>query len=138
MRAGEKNGGNPISDSRRNKFIDAVNACNLMDLGFEGPAFAWTNLREGFANIKERIDKAFASPSWRHLFPEACIFHIPRTHSDHNPILINCSGILALRPCLLTNLFVLILLRPPMRVLRMSLNMLGFLMVNPSLTLLRI
>lgn len=63
MHVGEKSGGVSLSVSKINKFVKVVDICNLMDLGFQGPAFTWSNLRKGFANIKERIDRGFASPS---------------------------------------------------------------------------
>lgn len=36
----------------------------------------------------ERLDKVFGNEEWIELFPKSSIIHLPRTHSDHNPILI--------------------------------------------------
>ena len=41
--------------------------------------------------ILERIDRCFANPSWRLLYPEASITHLPRVFSDHCPILLELS-----------------------------------------------
>lgn len=36
----------------------------------------------------ERLDKALGNDSWCDLFPNHSIFHLPKTHSDHSPILV--------------------------------------------------
>ena len=38
--------------------------------------------------ILERIDRCFANPLWRVLYPEAVVTHLPRIYSDHHPVLI--------------------------------------------------
>ncbi|KAK9939901.1 hypothetical protein M0R45_016581 [Rubus argutus] len=55
----------------------------LIDLGFIGSCYTWTNNR-----IKERLDRAFCTSDWRICFPEAFIRHLPRLKSDHCPILL--------------------------------------------------
>lgn len=85
----EKWGGNTINSNCTSKYIACMNVCNMMDLGFVGPKFTWSNLREPTRLIHERIDKGWANPMWRTLYPEATIFHLPRTHSDHCPLLVD-------------------------------------------------
>lgn len=65
LSASEKSGGNPLSNSRHNKFCTAVDLCNLMDLGYQGPKFTRSNLRRRNANIKERLDRDFVNSQWR-------------------------------------------------------------------------
>lgn len=36
----------------------------------------------------ERLDKVFANKEWISLFPKTTVIHLPKTHSDHNPLLI--------------------------------------------------
>ena len=42
----EKVGGNPICQRRVRAILDCMNECQMMDLGFSGPKFTWTNKRE--------------------------------------------------------------------------------------------
>jgi hypothetical protein len=60
------------------KWFDAN---SMMDLGFSGPTFTWTNRR-----VFERIDRAICNEKWRSLFADANVIHLPRTKSDHCPI----------------------------------------------------
>ena len=42
----EKSRGNPICQRRVRAILDYMNECQMMDLGFSGPKFTWTNKRE--------------------------------------------------------------------------------------------
>ncbi|XP_021826248.1 uncharacterized protein LOC110767113 [Prunus avium] len=53
----------------------------MVDLGFYGPKYTWTNKR-----VFERLDRAICNLAWKSLFGEAHVKHLPRTKSDHNPI----------------------------------------------------
>lgn len=50
--------------------------------------FTWSNGRELTDRIMERIDRVYANPSWSQLFPDANVLHLPRTNSDHRPIIL--------------------------------------------------
>ena len=39
----------------------------------------------------KHLDKALCNPSWHLLFKETIVLHLPKTSSDHHPILINSS-----------------------------------------------
>ena len=87
--SGDKWGGNRPSASRISEYTDCMNSCNMIDLGFSGPKFTWTNCHDISSLIMQRLDRAWANPDWRILFPEALVSHLTRTHSDHCPILLS-------------------------------------------------
>jgi hypothetical protein len=64
----------------------------VVDLGFDGNPFTWSNNRMGLENIKERLDRGLASPSWIHLHPEFSLIHLLAHNSDHNPISLNTNS----------------------------------------------
>ncbi|XP_021829150.1 uncharacterized protein LOC110769479 [Prunus avium] len=77
-----KLGGGPL---RRIKgFKSWFDANDLIDLGFTGQKFTWSNNR-----VFERLDRAICNMSWMGAFLEANVIHLPRTKSDHCPIKIN-------------------------------------------------
>ena len=84
----DKYGGRAISINRSLQFKECLDKCNMMDLGFTGPRFTWTNGRELSVLIQERIDRFFVNPSWCLQYPEARITHLTRCHSDHCPVLL--------------------------------------------------
>jgi exonuclease III len=90
----EKWGGNRPSNSRMSEFKNCLNACNMIDLGFSGPKFTWSNCHDVSSLIMERLDRALANPDWRILFPEASVTHLTRTHSDHCPFLLTLCPII--------------------------------------------
>ena len=45
----------------------------MIDVGLAGNPFTWNNNRKGVENIKERLDRGLASPTWVHLHPDACL-----------------------------------------------------------------
>ena len=50
--------------SQINEFRDALDFCQLEDLGYRGYPSTWTNKRPGDANTKMRLDKAIALKGW--------------------------------------------------------------------------
>lgn len=75
------------SFARTFAFKSCMDDCNLMDFGFEGPRFTWTNKRENGHLIFEPLDRALCTPDQCEHYPESTIYHLPRTRSDHAPIL---------------------------------------------------
>uniref|UniRef100_A0A2N9HT90 CCHC-type domain-containing protein n=1 Tax=Fagus sylvatica TaxID=28930 RepID=A0A2N9HT90_FAGSY len=88
----DKKGGRSVTSSSSNGFNSLVSQQGLVDLGFIGNPYTWTNKRHNFANIKERLDRAFSNTEWRTTFPKASVYHFPATTSDHNPIILNIIG----------------------------------------------
>uniref|UniRef100_A0A2N9HP69 Uncharacterized protein n=1 Tax=Fagus sylvatica TaxID=28930 RepID=A0A2N9HP69_FAGSY len=94
----DKRGGRPLTSSSTNGFNSLINQQGLVDLGFSGNPYTWTNKRHNFANIKERLDRAFSNTEWRTTFPRASVHHFPATSSDHNPIILNSTGFESTNP----------------------------------------
>jgi hypothetical protein len=88
----EKFGGRPVVSSSNCPFRNFIDIFGMVDLGFTGNQYTWSNNRQGNCIIKERLDRGLASSSWVHLFPEYSLLHIPAFSSDHHPILLNTSG----------------------------------------------
>ena len=84
----DKFGGRPVSINRSLLFKDCLDKCNMVDMGFSGPRYTWTNRREISSLIQERIDRFFMNPSWCLLYPDAKVTHLTRCHSDHCPVLL--------------------------------------------------
>jgi hypothetical protein len=69
-------------DPFRNNLI----GCNLGDLGYKGLKYTWSNKRETRVLVKERLDRAVATPNRCGLFPDDVIEVLPVSFSDHNPL----------------------------------------------------
>lgn len=72
-----------MSVYRALSFKECLDACNMIDIGFSGPQFTWTNIRE----IQERIDRFFVNSQWCLMYLEARVVHLTRCHSNHCPVL---------------------------------------------------
>jgi hypothetical protein len=88
MNSGEKQGGRDNHHNIINLAHNTLNDCNLVDLGYHGDPFTWTNNQEEGQHIKERLDRFCASPSRIARFPRYTNYHLINHHSDHNPILL--------------------------------------------------
>ncbi|XP_028067839.1 uncharacterized protein LOC114270505 [Camellia sinensis] len=84
--------------NRCRKFLDNINHCGLMNLGCTGPKFTWSNNRQGLANTMERLDRALCNAEWRIIFLEGAVQNLPRTYSDHSPLMVYTEGITKLSP----------------------------------------
>lgn len=60
---GDKFGRRAVSVSRSLLFKECLDKCSMIDIGFAGPRFTWTNRMEVQALIQERIDRYFVNPS---------------------------------------------------------------------------
>jgi hypothetical protein len=88
----EKTGGRPVSSSSKCPFRRFIDHFGMIDVGFAGNPFTWSNNRTGLENIKERLDRGLASPSWVILHPKYSLIHLPAHNSDHNPISFNTNS----------------------------------------------
>lgn len=87
LSANEKCGGY-FCEARCLRFSNNLDRCGLLDLGASGPKFTWHGQRSGASQIKVRLDRALANMAWRVKFADARVQVLPRTHSDHNPLLL--------------------------------------------------
>ena len=57
----EKYGGNGICRRRVTKYTGCMDFCNLIDLGFSGSKYTWTNKSDIYDLIQQRLDKVWAN-----------------------------------------------------------------------------
>jgi hypothetical protein len=88
----KQSGGCSFGSNSHSYFLDFVHTNALVDLGFVGNRFTWSNHRSGRANIRERLDCVLANQDWVHIFPNSLINHFLASHSDHCPILLSTTG----------------------------------------------
>ncbi|XP_070018033.1 uncharacterized protein [Nicotiana sylvestris] len=87
----EKWGGRSVNRNRSLDFRCCVNHCNLIDLGFKGTRYTWSNhRRQGL--ILEILDRCLANESWIEEYPSVLVTHLPNTYSDHNPLLLRLTN----------------------------------------------
>jgi hypothetical protein len=84
----EKSGAANRKETQMEQFREALEACNLSDMGFQGPKFTWNNCRGDDQFTKERLDRVVANNGWLNLFPEFVVQVLETIHSDHKPILV--------------------------------------------------
>ena len=70
-------------------FRSALEECDLHDLGFAGDPYTWrNNNHDSNKYIRERLDRAVASPSWCQRFPFYKVVHGDPRHSDHRALIV--------------------------------------------------
>lgn len=89
----DKWGGNTINCSRSSRFWSCINHCNLIDLGFKGSSYTWSNHRKHHKGlILERLDRCFSNGNWLDQYLNVSITHLPKTHLDRNPLIVKLSS----------------------------------------------
>lgn len=89
LAASDKWGGIPQAQSLMVGFQTAIDDSLLVDIDLQGGKFTWEKSRGTDDWVKERLDRAFATRAWLHLFPlcKHPVIHTPV--SDHDPILLD-------------------------------------------------
>ncbi|XP_019163454.1 PREDICTED: uncharacterized protein LOC109159798 [Ipomoea nil] len=85
----EKRGPHPQSSALIEGFNDALEDCQLMDLGMLGSRFTWERGRGTEAWVEERLDRAVATAEWSDIFEEAEVENLLTFTSDHNAIFLS-------------------------------------------------
>ena len=52
-------------------FREAIDECELLDLGYTGVPFTWCNNQDAMATVWARLDRAMASVDWVNKFQGA-------------------------------------------------------------------
>ncbi|XP_075095411.1 uncharacterized protein LOC142173689 [Nicotiana tabacum] len=60
--------------------------------GFKGSEYTWSNKKTRDDLILERLYRCFINDDWLNIFPDAHVSHLPKTYSDHNPLLLHLHG----------------------------------------------
>lgn len=68
------------------RFVDTINWCGLRDLGFIGSKFTWLYQHKDGFQIRERLDRGFATVDWLDKFPLVKLYHRTSFASNHCPI----------------------------------------------------
>ncbi|KAF8379889.1 hypothetical protein HHK36_027354 [Tetracentron sinense] len=69
-------------------FASFVWAHGLVDLGFKGNPYSWTNKREGRENIREKLDRVLCLVTWHFRFTTASVSQKPIFALDHSPLIV--------------------------------------------------
>jgi hypothetical protein len=90
----EKEGGAPKPQAQMDKFKNALEICELDDLGYVGDTFTWrNNSHDASKYIRERLDRAVATLSWRLRFLGFRVVNGDHRHSDHRPVIVDTHGV---------------------------------------------
>jgi hypothetical protein len=82
----DKLGGRPFDSYSSNPFIDFMDGYGMIDLGFCGNPYTWSNHRQGSSLINGCLDRGIANSN---CFPSYSVKHLPAHNSDHSPLLLN-------------------------------------------------
>ncbi|XP_075653933.1 uncharacterized protein LOC142624288 [Castanea sativa] len=83
MYAREKEDGNLRPDWQMKNFCEAVNRCNLRDIGFIGSDVTWCRRLGMRGWVRKRLDRALVSTNWSAMFPNVRLHHAVASTSDH-------------------------------------------------------
>ncbi|KAH0736538.1 hypothetical protein KY285_012245 [Solanum tuberosum] len=88
----EKLGGIAYNMRKSLEFIGVIKDCGLMDLGFNGPRFTWSNQRGINFRIWKRLDRAMVNDKWLQDMPLTSFTHLPSVGSNHCPLLMEMNA----------------------------------------------
>ena len=85
----EKSGDNERNLNAVADFRETIQACNLIDMGYKGYQFTWSNRRFGTGYVEERLDRFLCSKDWSKSFQNLPVSHLVNWVSDHCPIMLD-------------------------------------------------
>jgi hypothetical protein len=71
-----------------NQFKECLDDCGLVDLGYTGPMFTWSNRQQGDALVRVRLDRAVENGDFTTVFDDCVVENIITTTSDHFAVLV--------------------------------------------------
>ncbi|KAK6147594.1 hypothetical protein DH2020_018506 [Rehmannia glutinosa] len=83
LRQNEFVGSRPRASWQISLFRDAIDSCDLSDMGFCGSRFTWHRLLAHPRTQRARLDRCLCNPTFRTVFPWYKIYNIPSFTSDH-------------------------------------------------------
>ncbi|KAL9670325.1 hypothetical protein QQ045_007876 [Rhodiola kirilowii] len=75
------------------QFRQVLTDCGLMDLGFRGAKYTYSNKRRGQEEVQCRLDRAVGDELWFHNNHSSTVQHLVSHHSDHCPLLLKLDGV---------------------------------------------
>ena len=72
----DKFGGRSVNIGRAMRFQECLDNCRMMDSGFTGPRYTWSNHRPLSDLVQEQINRVFVNSKWNDLYPKAAVFHL--------------------------------------------------------------
>ena len=83
----EKLGGREYNINKSLEFINVIDSCGLLDMGYSGQPYTWCNHRKDGSRIWKRLDRGMVNDNWLDKMPSTNITHLPSVGSDHCPLL---------------------------------------------------
>jgi endonuclease/exonuclease/phosphatase family metal-dependent hydrolase len=78
-------------------FREALYFYDLHDIGFLGSPCTFDNKQKGDRNVRVRLDRAVATPSWSTFFLQFRLRHLSSSRSDHCPLLLEAEQVIGCR-----------------------------------------
>jgi endonuclease/exonuclease/phosphatase family metal-dependent hydrolase len=79
----EHYGSSERSDAQMLLFRECLEDCELVDLGFTGPKYTWTNKQDAGSNVRVRLDRAVGNGAFTAMFDDCRVENVITTSSDH-------------------------------------------------------
>ncbi|KAK1618555.1 hypothetical protein QYE76_024072 [Lolium multiflorum] len=68
-------------DNQMRLFRECLDDCGLMDMGYTGPKFTWSNRQEDTRNVRVRLDRAVANGDFLGMFDDCSVENIQKEAS---------------------------------------------------------
>lgn len=85
----EKWGGVVREERSFRNFKDFIDQNNLVDIGYDGQPWTWSNHWNDEGEIRQRLDRGLCSMGWFQVFEQARCQHLTTLASDHSMLMID-------------------------------------------------